>query len=89
MKNKLNRVDGFYTYMKAKKALKWFNGLSPFQHGIILVLLPFAVFTFLLVLLVYSVVPSGYVAVAGFVSYAVLIPCVFIYILYIRLSDEE
>jgi len=73
---------------RSEKALRWFKGLSAFQHGTIVVLLPFAVFTFLLILLEYSLISFGYVAVAGFVSYAVLIPAVFIYILAIRLSEE-
>jgi len=74
--------------MRTEEALRWFKGLSAFQHGTIVVLLPFAVFTFLLILLEYSLVSFGYVAVAGFVSFGMLIPIVFIYILSVRLSDE-
>ena len=74
---------------RSEEALRWFRCLSAFQHGTIVVLIPFAVFTFLLILLEFSLVSFAYVAVAGFVSYAVLIPAAFIYILAVRLREEE
>lgn len=75
--------------MNVKKVLRWFEGLSPFQHGAIAVLLPFLVFILLFVLLVSSAVPFTYIAIAAFVSFGLVIPCVTIYVLAIYIREEE
>lgn len=75
--------------MNVKKALRWFEELSPFQHGAIAVLLPLLVFILLFVLLVSSAVPFSYVAIAAFVSFGLIIPCVTIYVLALYIREEE
>jgi hypothetical protein len=72
-----------------KGALRWFEGLSAFQHGAFVVTLPFVGFAFLFLLLKLPVVPSGYVAVASFLAYGLVIPCVVIYVLAIHITDDE
>jgi len=75
--------------MNGKKVLRWFEGLSAFQHAAVAVLLSFLVFIFLLVLLNNPAVPFDYIAVAGFVSFGLLIPCVTIYVLALYIREEE
>lgn len=75
--------------MEPERVLRWFEGLSPFQHGAIAVLLPFLVFTTLFVLINNSVVPFSYVAVVAFVSFGLFIPCVTIYVLALYIREEE
>lgn len=75
--------------MNVKKVLRWFRGLSAFQHATVVVLLPFVVFAFLFVLLSNPAVPFDYVAVASFISFGFLIPCVTIYVLAIYIREEE
>jgi hypothetical protein len=75
--------------MQAKEALRWFESLSAFQHGAFVVTLPFVGFAFLFLLLRLPSVPSGYVAVASFLAYGLVIPCVVIYVLGINITEKE
>jgi hypothetical protein len=73
--------------VRSEDVTELLSGLSPFQYGAVVVLLPVLGFLALLVLLGSSVVPSDYIVVASFVLLGALIPSGIIYVLSV-LFDE-